>query len=79
MNLRKTTNKRLRQAFSGIHPEYIGEFAQNALNETVKSTNPLSRIFHKETRDVKERYWEYCYIFICGTRYHGSYVNMVAL
>jgi cytochrome P450 len=47
------TNKRIRNAFQGIETEYLNEFAHNALEETVISDGPISKIFHK-SKDVEK-------------------------
>ena len=40
------TNKRIRNAFSGIDTDYIGEFSMEALKETLSSDGPASLLFH---------------------------------
>jgi len=39
------TNKKIRNAFSGIHTEYTQEFSRLALQETQESDGPLSKLF----------------------------------
>jgi len=43
------TNKKIRNAFSGIGTEYIGEFAAKGLNESMKSDGPASKIFQESS------------------------------
>ena len=45
------TNKRIRNAFSGIGTEYIKEFAGKALEEALSSDGPASVLFH-ESKDI---------------------------
>ena len=40
------TNQNIRNAFAGINPEYIYEFTEEALKETMKSNGPASCLFH---------------------------------
>ena len=47
------TNKRIRDAFAGIQPEYLLEFSQDALNETLKSDGPASILFHN-SKDIQK-------------------------
>ena len=47
------TNKKIRDAFAGINAEYIGEFSEDALNETIKSDGPASQLFHEST-DIQQ-------------------------
>ena len=47
------TNKKIRNAFSGIETDYIKEFAKDALEETLKSDGPISELFH-ESKDIEK-------------------------
>ena len=49
------TNKPIRDAFGGIHTEYLNQFSEEALHETTKSLGPASEIFHRtSSTDDKE-------------------------
>lgn len=49
------TNKKVRNAFSGIESEYLLEFSREALEETRESLGPLSILFHGKTiRDISK-------------------------
>ena len=45
------TNKRIRNAFSGIKSEYINEFSIQALEEVMRSNGPVSLLFHR-SKDI---------------------------
>ena len=45
------TNKRIRNAFSGIESGYINEFSIQALEETMRSNGPASLLFHN-SKDI---------------------------
>lgn len=43
------TNKPIRDAFSGINTNYLNEFSDEALHESMKSSGPASEIFHRSS------------------------------
>ena len=47
------TNKKLRQAFAGKNVEYVGTFAEEALQEASISKGPLSKLFDMEDDTYK--------------------------
>ncbi|MBG01661.1 MAG: hypothetical protein CL470_05250 [Acidimicrobiaceae bacterium] len=47
------TNKRIRNVFAGIETEYLSEFSELALKETMKSNGPASKLFH-ESKDIEK-------------------------
>ena len=47
------TNKRIRNAFAGIETEYLAEFSQDALKETINSDGPASKLFH-DSKDIQK-------------------------
>jgi cytochrome P450 len=49
----KKTNKRIRNVFSGINIEYLDEFTNEALKETLKSNGPASLLFQNSTDKLK--------------------------
>jgi cytochrome P450 len=49
----ENTNKKIRQAFSGINTEYTQEFSKLALRETQISDGPLSKIFDMSDDPLK--------------------------
>ena len=47
------TNQKIRNSFAGIQPEYIKEFTKIALEETMKSNGPASKLF-QESNDIPQ-------------------------
>ena len=49
------TNKKIRDAFSGIELEYTGQFSKEALEETSVSDGPLSKLFDLSEDKLKNK------------------------
>ena len=49
----RKTNKRIRNVFSGIDIDYLDEFTNEALKETLKSNGPASILFQNSTDKLK--------------------------
>lgn len=47
------TNKKIRNVFAGINTEYLKQFSKEALDETLKSNGPISKLFHN-SKDLKK-------------------------
>ena len=50
----KKTNKKLREAFSGINTDYIEVFCKESIKEMSKSVGPLSQVIQESSKDLEQ-------------------------